>query len=305
MKQIEQEAGGRLNKSFQPLDQGQIAALQKRMDDWSAQLAKLEADGAGEAEKTALIQQIGRTQAEVLASSPTMYGTGGSIRSWITERAAAAGVKSDLEKLAAAGVKIDPAAATIWPGQRFTAILGEGHFLDRAFAGIATGEGPALVKAIKDFGKHGGRVVEVLGRDVAVTGMSAAKMDELAEALALWVKRSKGPLADAVRDAADVARLRGELAGQVAQLQGAMTNGIGALRAQAQLGEALSAADLAGIDAWVRAQAAAEVRAQALLGNMLKLEQAAKAAVLAGAQVSAPEPNTSTPEGPEYSPPNP
>jgi hypothetical protein len=38
---------------------------------------------------------------------------------------------------------------------------------------------------------------------------------------------------------------------------------------------------------------------------MLKLEQAAKAAVLAGAQVSAPEPNTSTPEGPEYSPPNP
>lgn len=309
MQQIEQEAGGRLNKGWKPLDPGQAGALQKRMDDWSAQLAKLEADGAGEAEKTALIQQIGRAQAEVLASNPVMYGTGGSIRTWVTERAAAAGVKSDLEKLAAAGVKIDPAAATIWPGQRFTAILGEGHFLDRAFAGIAAGEGPALVKAIKDFGKHGGRVVEVLGRDVAVTGMSVAKMDELAEALARWVTQSKGPLADAVRDAAEVARIRAELAGQVAQLRGAMTNGIGALRAQAQLGEALGAAELAGIDAWVRAQAAAEARAQALLNNMLKLEQTAKAAVQAGAAVSQasdtsePEPNTSTPDGPVYSAP--
>ena len=56
------------------------------MDEWSAALAKLEADGGSEAEKTALIQKIGRTQAEVLASSDTMYGTGGSIRKWVTER---------------------------------------------------------------------------------------------------------------------------------------------------------------------------------------------------------------------------
>jgi hypothetical protein len=41
---------------------------------------------------------------------------------------------------------------------------------------------------------------------------------------------------------------------------------------------------------------------------MLKLEQAAKAAkaaVVAGAAVSEPEANTSTPEGPVHSPPNP
>jgi len=301
MKQIEQEAGGRVNKSWQPLQPDQVAALQKRMDDWSAQLAKLEAEGGDEAQKAALIQKIGRTQAEVLASSDTMYGTGGSIRSWVTERAAAAGVRSDMEKLAEAGLKIDPAAKTIWPGQRFTAVLGEGHFLDKAFAGIAGGEGPALVKAIKDFGKHGGRVVEILGRDVSVTGMSASKMWDLADALAEWVHLSKGPLADAVRDTEKLAAIRGELAGQIGQLRSAMSNGISALRVQAQLGEALGEAELAGIDAWVRAEATAAQRGQMLLDNMLKLEQAAKAGVKAGA--TAVEPNTSTPDGPVYSAP--
>src|SRR6201999_609829 len=114
MKAIEAEAGGALNKAWQPLGNGQIGALQKRMDEWSAALAKLEAEGGSEAEKAALIQKIGRTQAEVLASSDTMYGTGGSIRTWVTERAAAAGARSDMEKLAEAGVKVDPAAKTIW-----------------------------------------------------------------------------------------------------------------------------------------------------------------------------------------------
>jgi hypothetical protein len=299
MKQIEQEAGGHLNKAWEPLQGDQIAALQKRMDDWSAQLAKLEADGGGEAEKAALIQKIGRTQAEVLASSDTMYGTGGSIRAWVTERAAAAGVKSDMEKLAEAGVKIDPAAKTIWPGQRFTAILGEGHFLDKAFAGINSGAtGPALVKAIKDFGKHGGRVVEILGRDVSVTGMSASKMWDLADALAEWVELAKGPLADAVRDAEKLAGIRAQLQGQVAQLKSAMSNGIGALRVQAQLGEALAPAELAGIDAWVRAEATAQMRGQALLDNMLKLEQAAKAGAKAAA-ATAPEPTASAAEEPQ------
>ncbi|MBE2320973.1 hypothetical protein DVA67_033760 [Solirubrobacter sp. CPCC 204708] len=310
MKSIEAEAGGALNKTWQPLGKDQIGALQKRMDEWSAALAKLEADGGSEAEKAALIQKIGRTQAEVLASSDTMYGTGGSIRTWVTERAAAAGVKSDLEKLAEAGVKIDPAAASIWPGQRFTAILGEGHFLDKAFAAIERGaEGTALVGAIKDFGKHGGRVVEILGRDVAVTGMNAAKMEQLADNLALWLKASKGPLADTVKDAAALGAIRAQLATQVGQLRTAMTNGVGALRAQAQLGTALGSAELAGIDAWVRAQAAAELRGQALLDNLLKMEQAlslpGKVANAAAntSESTAPEPNTSTPDGPVYSPP--
>jgi len=284
MEQITQEAGGRLNKSWAPLQPDQIAALQKKMDEWSAQLAKLEEAGASEAEKTALIQKIGRTQAEVLASSDTMYGTGGSIRMWVTERAAAAGVKSDMEKLAEAGLKIDPAAKTIWPGQRFTAILGEGHFLDKAFSRIAGASDPKLIVAgIKDFGKHGGRVVEILGRDVSVTGMSASKMWDLAEALEEWVKLSKGPLADAVRDAEKLAAIRGQLAGQVTQLKTAMGNGIAAMRVQAQLGEALSAAELSGIDAWVRAEANAAIQGQALIDNMLKLEQATVAAAKVGA----------------------
>ncbi len=303
-------AKARRDGTFEPLSKEQIGALNKRMDEWSAALAKLEADGGSEAEKTALIQKIGRTQAEVLASSDTMYGTGGSIRTWVTERAAAPGVKSDLEKLAEAGVKIDPAAATIWPGQRFTSILGEGHFLDKAFAAITRGaEGPALVGAIKDFGKHGGRVVEILGRDVAVTGMSQAAMNTLADNLALWLKAAKGPLADTVKDAAALGAIRSQLATQIAQLRTAMANGVGALRAQAQLGTALSSAELSGIDAWVRAQAAAELRGQALLDNLLKLEQSialpAKVGTAAAttSESGEPEPNTSTPEGPEYSPP--
>lgn len=293
----------RADGTFKPLSKEQIGALNTKMDEWSAALAKLEADGGAEAEKTALIQKIGRTQAEVLASSDTMYGTGGSIRTWVTERTAAPGVKSDLEKLAEAGVKIDPAAATIWPGQRFTSILGEGHFLERAFAAIAGGvEGPALINAIKDLGKHGGRVVEILGRDVAVTGISATKMDKLAKELRRWMAVSKGPLADAVNDAAALALIRGELAGQIGQLRTAMTNGVGALRAQAQLGAALGPSELAGIDAWVRAQAAAELRGQAILDHLLSLEQSVSLPAKVGSAAAA-EPNTSTPEGPVFSPP--
>ena len=208
-------------------------------------------------------------------------------------------------------MKIDPGAATIWPGQRFTAILGEGHFLDRAFAAIAGGvDGPALVGAIKDFGKHGGRVVEILGRDVAVTGMSAAEMNTLAEASPCWLKASKGPLADTVKDAAELAR-HPRRAGRARSRScvTAMANGVGALRAQAQLGTALRPAELAGIDAWVRAQAAAELRGQALLDNMLKLEQALSLPAKVGTAAAAtsdsgePEPNTSTPEGPVFTPP--
>lgn len=304
-------AKARADGTFKPLSQEQIGALNQRMDEWSATLAKLEADGGSEAEKAALIQKIGRTQAEVLASSDTMYGTGGSIRKWVTERPPATpGAKSDLEKLAEAGVKIDPSAATIWPGQRYTAILGEGHFLSRAFAQITGGaEGAALVSAIKDLGKHGGRVIEVLGRDVAVTGIHPATMSTLADNLALWLKAAKGPLADTVKDAAALGAIRSQLARQIGQLDTAMTNGIGALRAQAQLGPALSASELAGIDAWVRAQAAAQMRGQAILDHLLSLEQALSlpgkvgTAAATTSESGEPEPNTSTPEGPVYSPP--
>jgi hypothetical protein len=124
--------------------------------------------------------------------------------------------------------------------------------------------------------------------------MSASKMWDLAEALEEWVKLSKGPLADAVRDAEKLAAIRSQLAGQVAQLKTAMGNGIAAMRVQAQLGEALSAAELSGIDAWVRAEANAAIQGQALIDNMLKLEQAA----VAGAKVGAAA-NQSSPDNPD------
>jgi hypothetical protein len=287
MKQIESEAAGKLNREWVPLDKGQISALERQMDQWSKRLAELEAAGGAEAEKAALIRDIGRAQAQVLGASQTMYPTGGSIRMWVTERAPTVpGVKSDMEKLAEAGVRIDPDAAAIWPGQRYTAILGEGHFLDGAFKGIKVAEGADLVKAIKDFGKHGGRVVEVLGRDITVTGIAPEVMAKLADDLAGWVKLAKGPLADQVKDAAKLAEIRLALEAQMSSFKTAMANGVGALRAQAQLGEALGEAELKGIEAWAAAQAAAEQRARFILDHVMSMEQAARnAAKGAGAAV--------------------
>ena len=277
MKQIEAEAGGRLNREWVPLDKGQISALERQMDQWSKRLAELEAAGAGDAEKAVLIRDIGRAQAQVLGASESMYPTGGSIRMWVTERKPTVpGAKSDMEKLAEAGVRVDPSAAAIWPGQRYTAILGEGHFLDGAFKGIQVAEGPQLVKAIKDFGKHGGRVVEVLGRDITVTGISPEVMAKLADDLAEWVKLAKGPLGEQVRDAAKLAEIRAALQGQMSSFKTAMANGVGALRAQAQLGEALTEAELQGIASWAAAEASASQRAQFILDHVMSMEQAAR-----------------------------
>src|SRR5215218_4946491 len=277
MKQIEAEAAGRLNREWVPLDKGQISALERQMDSWSKRLAELEAAGGAEAEKAALIRDIGRAQAQVLGAAESMYPTGGSIRMWVTERKPTVpGAKSDMEKLAEAGVRVDPAAAAIWPGQRYTAILGEGHFLDHAFKGIHVGEGTELVKAIKDFGKHGGRVVEVLGRDITVTGITPEVMAKLADDLAEWVKLAKGPLGEQVRDAAKLAEIRAALQGQIANFKTAMANGVGALRAQAQLGEALTEAELQGIASWAAAEAAAAQRAQLILDHIFSMEQAAR-----------------------------
>jgi len=86
MKQIEAEAAGRLNREWVPLDKGQISALERQMDSWSKRLAELEAAGGAEAEKAALIRDIGRAQAQVLGAAESMYPTGGSIRMWVTER---------------------------------------------------------------------------------------------------------------------------------------------------------------------------------------------------------------------------
>jgi hypothetical protein len=269
------------------------------MDQWSKRLAELEAAGGAEAEKAALIRDIGRAQAQVLGASETMYPTGGSIRMWVTERKPTVpGAKSDMEKLAEAGVRVDPDAAAIWPGQRYTAILGEGHFLDGAFKGIEVAEGAKLAKAIKDFGKHGGRVVEVLGRDITVTGIAPEVMAKLADDLAEWVKLAKGPLGEQVRDAAKLAEIRAALQGQIANFKTAMANRVGALRAQAQLGEALTEAELQGIASWAAAEAAAADRARFILDHVMSMEQAARnAAKGVGDAANTPSPSSSSDVG--------
>lgn len=268
-EKLAKEAGERgvtIDKSWAPLTAEQVAGAERRMDKWAQQLADLEKSGATEAQKQALIQDIGRTQAEVLATNPNMYATGGAIRQNVSTR------PRDKEKIEEAlGVKFDKPP---FPASRYTAILGEGPFLDKAIAAIRSSEKVQdIVKALKDFGKHGERVTQALGRDIAVTGIDAGKMDDLAKQLLAWVEKAQTP-----ELAAEVARegipaIRRQIEKQLGALTGSMEHGIGALRNQAELGAALTAEESANLAAWVRAQANAQARADALLANIAALEQ--------------------------------
>jgi hypothetical protein len=235
------------------------------MDQWSQELADLEKSGGSEARKQKLIQDIGHTQAEVLATNPNMYGTGGAIRQNVSTRA---GDKEKIEE--ALGVKFDKPP---FPASRYTAILGEGPFLDKAIAAIRSSEDiKDIVKALKDFGKHGERVTQALGRDIAVTGIEAAEMQKLADELFEWVSKAKTPdlAAEVARDG--IPAIRAKVEGQLGRLTGSMEHGVSALRQQAQLGAALTAEESANLAAWVRAQANAQARKDALLAHIGALE---------------------------------
>jgi hypothetical protein len=268
-EKLAKEAGERgitIDRSWTPLTSEQVAGAERRMDKWSQQLAELEKAGATDAEKAKYIQDIGRTQAEVLATNPNMYGTGGAIRQNVSTRA---GDKETIE--GALGVKFDKPP---FPASRYTAILGEGPFLDKAIAAIRSSEKlQDIVKALKDFGKHGERVTQALGKDIAVTSVNEQKMTELANELLAWVKKAETP--ELAREVAreGIPAIRAKVEGQLGRLTGSMDHGISALRQQAGLGAALTAEESANLAAWVRAQANAQARTDALLANIAALER--------------------------------
>ena len=268
MEKIAKDAGERgvaVDKTWKPLTGEQRAALEQRMDKWAQELADMEARGATDAEKQRLIQQMGQAQSEVLATNPNMYATGGSIRQNVSTRAQD---KSKIEE--ALGTKLDKPA---FPASRYTAILGEGPFLDKAIAAIRTSTNVEVItKALKDFGKHGERVVQALGRDIAVTGVSIEKMDKLAKDLLSWVERAQSP--ELAREVAlNIPAFRAQVEGELGRLNASMERGIGVLRDQAGLGAGLTAEQAAGLAGWVRAQAAAQARTNALLGAIAQLQE--------------------------------
>lgn len=276
-EQVRREAaanGVKINEAYKPLTAAEISALERRMDGWAKQLEAL-GEGGSEAERKRLIEQIGRAQAEALASNPNMYGTGGSIRSWVTERMDPEKGIRDREVILDALGNPQVRGGLTWPAQRYTAILGEGTHLDHALAGIRrTGGDPGdLMNALKSFGKHGERVTQILGRDVAGLGVTEAELADLARELRSYVERYKnGELAKDVAPAA-VEAMRAKVTAQAERLNAAIGKGTKALRDQAALGAALTPAEIAGMNAWVHSQAAAQAARDALLADLHAVAQ--------------------------------
>jgi hypothetical protein len=264
----------KINEAYKPLTAAEISALERRMDGWAKQLEAL-GEGGSEAERKRLIEQIGRAQAEALASNPNMYGTGGSIRSWVTERMDPEKGIRDREVILDALGNPQVRGGLTWPAQRYTAILGEGTHLDHALRTIrSSGGDPAkLMNAFKSFGKHGERVTQILGRDIAGLGIEEKALTELANELRDYVTRyGNGELGKDIA-AGMVEQLRSKVAGQAERLNSAIQTGTKALRDQAALGAALTPAEMAGMNAWVHTQAAAQAARDALLADLHAVAQ--------------------------------
>ncbi len=223
-------------EGYKPLGKGEIEALNTRIDGLCKKL-----ETASEAEKKQIIEEVGQSQGQVLAEGGGGYATGGGVRVNVTER------PIDLPNM--------PKTLTPrWPEVRYTAILAEGPHLDKAAGELAAAAvGPeAYADAIKALGKHGNRVTGVLGAEF----MQANQLETLGEQLMEWVKKAKDP--DFVKSLANVeelARVREQITGQLAQLKGGSDAGLKALREEAQLGAAMTPEATAQIQAWTSWQA--------------------------------------------------
>jgi len=144
-----------INKAWKTMDPGTLSALERQLDGWAKQLAKLEADGASEAVRRPLIEKIGKGQAELLANNPNMYIDAGNIKTLVTRR------DIDAKKIEAALGSLDAASlerlGTVFTQERYLKILGEGPHLDHALQAIQLGKGTPveIANALKSFAKHG------------------------------------------------------------------------------------------------------------------------------------------------------
>jgi hypothetical protein len=242
-----------INKAWKPMDPGTLSALERQLDGWAKQLAKLEADGASEAVRRPLIEKIGKGQAELLANNPNMYIDAGNIKTLVTRR------DIDAKKIEAALGSLDAASlerlGTVFTQERYLKILGEGPHIDHALQAIQLGKGtPAeIANALKSFAKHGERVVKTIGADVA-HGVDAAAWAGMAEEFARIMKAAKS--GSLMQEAAtNLLVLQERLGAEAARLERGMTTAARALREQSQLGVALTAQPAAGISAWAAMEA--------------------------------------------------
>ena len=133
--------------------------------------------------------------------------------------------------------------------QRYTAILAEGPHLDRAVASLtkpgATAE--EAVQAIRNIGKHGERVTQLVGGDVArVPGGKAGNLGDRLFQLAEDAKTGRA----AERLAGDADALHAEIRGYLEELKGATGKATKTLRDESQLGKALTPAQMSELQAW-------------------------------------------------------
>jgi hypothetical protein len=118
--------------------------LAKQIDGWLKALQRT----PGEGTKRRLLKQISEAQSILNASNPEAYLGAGSLI-WVTLRDA---------RTLGGGVLTELSAS-----QRIAAALGEGKFLDEALLILSHEGGPAeIVQALRDLGKHGDRIRQVL-----------------------------------------------------------------------------------------------------------------------------------------------
>ncbi|MET0684174.1 MAG: hypothetical protein ABW060_02610, partial [Solirubrobacteraceae bacterium] len=252
-----------INKAWKPMDPGTLSALERQLDGWAKQLAKLEADGASEAVRRPLIEKIGKGQAELLANNPNMYIDAGNIKTLVTRR------DIDAKKIEAALGSLDAASlerlGTVFTQERYLKILGEGPHIDHALQAIQLGKGtPAeIANALKSFAKHGERVIKTIGADVA-HGVDPLAWAAMETEFARIMKAAKN--GSLVKEAAGDALLvlQERLVGEAARLERGMTTAARALREQSQLGVALTAQQAAGISAWAAMEATTRLKIEAM-----------------------------------------
>jgi hypothetical protein len=263
---------GDINKAWKPMDASTLSALERELDGWATQLAKLESQGASEAARRPLIEKIGRGQAELLANNPNMYLDAGNIKTLVTRRDIdAAKIESALGSLDAASLN---RLGTVFTQERYLKILGEGPHIDHALHAIKLGTGsPAeIASALKSFAKHGERVVQTIGADVA-HGVNPHVW--------AWMDLEFGRIMQAAKSgdltgqaATDLLALQQRVAAEALYLERGMTNAARALREQAGLGAALTAEQAKGISAWAAAEATARVQLEALKKSLQELHLA-------------------------------
>ena len=267
-------------EGYKPASPADIATKQKQIDGWIKELESTTDSAA----KKDLVDKVGKNQGEILAAGEGGYATGGGVRVNVTDR------PIDADRLP---IKTK---TPLYPEQRYTAILAEGPHLDRAVSSLAKPGATAeeAVQAIRNIGKHGERVTQLVGGDVAP--LAAGKGETLGNRLAQLAEDAKTGRA-AQRLAGDADALRAEIQAYLKELKEASAKASKALRDEAQLGTALTPEKMSQLQFWNEVETKVTRYADAIDGEAAGAvrghQGAAHAAAEEEAQQSLPPPDSS------------